>query len=266
MVAANTPNKFSFSFRTGGKDGLWGLWFSYKGEDHLITPWALAKSTDYYYSAKRFFVDSPLAVDYTYCDGDNEWLLVERTEEHEWEKYIDWGVDYPERVANEFYALYDHAVIRLQKTAYTSVRMIVDAMACLLKINERITVPSEAIGAAVEKNGDAVIRIGSRKVFFHADDYKGFHPEAIRHDLEHLVFHDKTTIRWQGLYITVERIRKHYAVVAISGESMSHDIEIAGICNDMAFIAKLHRLLCSAYEGVKRSEPILNYLKSGICL
>lgn len=209
-------NPVPFSFRQGGKDGKWGIWCTL-GEDLelLINPLRLCESLDENGIFSNFFLSEGPDRSELPPIGD---LYIEDppcvAETYIWEfrKHDFSGValsferdEYILGVLDALQTLYRHAVINGKETAYLDnegfARRLLHARATSSeyldndirkkKSQKRLRLPVEPFRAALGDGWRMTLGIGGRERTFFLADVK---PDLFRHELEHLVFHDETSL------------------------------------------------------------------------
>ena len=285
------PVTIPLGFRRGGNAGLLGIWFSFCGKDYLVNPLRLAFSLSAWQNVEYFF-----------CRENGNWptFQVTRTAEDPvsgdfiWEFNLEqtrrtwmyWDKnDYIRKVATSLSALYEYVVRGEKGSAYAGSTtliltalemMLVSLKDCRLLPSIHLPIVVEPFSAQFERGQGLSISIGGRNILLpsiHEDPY------ALRHDLEHIVFHEETSISLTGpqdetciLSIRIPECQKSNNLpetlrgknwVAVSAHFINdlEDLEIAGFCDEQQVLSSLYGTLIEAFPEAVRCLPIEDYLE-----
>ena len=295
-----SPKQIPLAFRKGGMSSRMGIWFSYRDKDLLVDPVTLAASLEGYKRWHGFFVPEfgesggglpdleytehdPVMGDYDWRFNDG-WSLLPLT----WEQTF-----YESAVVKSICALYEHAVVFSRETAYGpgNVQYIARSVTRLLAIDYAHSVLKD-ISFEVESfrtafvSGKNKISVGfgdCRQVFF---DSSKASRNALLHDLEHMVYHDETTLHFPEQkvgymsgtgYVHLKRIvvpndgsfpdwlrgRRLMLVSAQGIDPMADDIvSIAAVCDESEVLASLYHGLFLAYLQTEQSRPLEEHIEN----
>ena len=206
-----------FSFRQGGKEGKWGIWCTFDEDSGLLgDPRCLCETLDENGLFSNFFIPEE--------PGSPESLPVEDihiedppcvAETYIWEIPLEGhtGIalhfvedEYILAVLTALQALYRHSVMEGKETAYirdhsSFARYLLHAREAssdylfdkkrMRKFQKLLRLPLEPFHAEMGPGLRMTMGVGDReKTFMLADT----DPDAFRHEMEHLVFHDETSL------------------------------------------------------------------------
>lgn len=288
------PRPIPLDFRKGGKDGLLGIWFSFDGEDYLVNPLRLAFSLSGWQNVEFFFCrdsgghhanwpsfqvtrtdEDPVSGDFIWTFNLDQttcpWIF--------WERH-----SYIRKVATSLTMLYEYVVRGEKGSAYAGSSaliltalemMLVSLKDCRLLPSIHLPIVVEPFSARFERGQGLSISIGGRNILLpsiHEDPY------ALRHDLEHIVFHEETSISLtgpqnetgiltiripeclEGRYLPNTLRGKHWVAISAHYLNDFEDLEIAGFCDEKQVIFSLYDAFVKAFPKAVRCRPIEAYL------
>lgn len=224
------PTRFTLSFRQGGANHKWGLWFSLGANDFLVNPEVLAKTIS---SGGRFtniffreYLDNcvPLPLPFKKLIIRNDpW----NAPSYNWElEGVDGStlalsfdrVEYIKTSYEALRSLFRFQVIDGRDAAYEVMDLAQWVTGCLADARHRIgfaveqiqnsprqeewagldlSLPVERFSASLNEAHMLTLGIGSRSYMLSLLEIVA---EEFRHNLEHLIFHDRTSITWEDPY------------------------------------------------------------------
>ena len=297
------PTHFTLAFRQGGVNRKWGLWFSLGANDFLVNPEVLAKTLS---SGGRFtniffrdYLDGCMLLPLSFKKliiRDDPWNVPS----YKWElDGVDGStlalsfdrVEYIKTIYEALRALYQFQLIDGRDTAYKIMDLghwvtesLVDARRRIsLAVGEiqnspnqedwtglDLSLPVESFVASLDEADMLTLHIGSRSYMLSLLEIVA---EEFRHNLEHLIFHDRTSITWEDPYcnwmekaIELKRQSIHLLSnerpVLLVTEEEGLGGNFTGFCDEAEVVLALAEVFQQRYPGSSLGEPLENRLST----
>lgn len=297
-----TFNSIPFSFRRGGADGKWGIWLDYDDDvELLVSPGALAETLAGRGVFPHFILnqdpwgDRPLPIEILFIED-----IPSVAETYIWRLRAPGGdfgreirfprIKYIEGVLKALRDLYEHLVIAKKDSAYLDEG--IHAAECFLlcrdnnqdyllgsaafkKARELLSLPIEAFETHLLERDDFTLKVGGRTVRLNLSEVNA---DEFRHDLEHLLFRDETSLFLRGAdrpdpengtlpgcgnrELVIRRTRPleweegEDAVLLYLRSVDAEGIPIAGFCREEEVLSSLCALFLERFPGLPIGHPL----------
>lgn len=302
------PTHFTLAFRQGGANYEWGLWLSLGANDFLVNPEVLAQTIS---SSGKFpniffrdYLDScePLPLPFKELTiHDEPWNATS----YNWAlEGLDGSilalsfdrVEYIKTTYEALRELYHFHIIDGRNTTYKVVDQEHWITECLVEARCRISfvveqiqnsanqedwtkldlsLPVESFTASVDNAKMLTLYIGSRSYMLSLLEILA---EEFRHNLEHLIFHDTTSITWEDPYcnwmektIALKRQSIHLlsnerpVLLVMEEEGLGGNF--TGFCDEAEVVLALAAVFQQRYPDSSLGEPLehkLSALREGV--
>lgn len=285
------------SFRKGGRYKEYGIWYSMDGLETLVNPCLLAYSLGHTTGGVDFFIPDQFnempALDKSEIDP---FLLS--LEGYRWSFEDEFALDivwdefsYQKVVMQALMDLYNYAVVDCRGQAYghnlgpisESIQIVIESLGLTCNAFPFPVKAEPFIATFNQDNTSFHLSIDSvRNISF---NYGKTDPQALLHDLEHIVFHKKTTLSFPGQenaivrrtgIVMLERIDIDEYTKRAKGQSDGRLIRIycenidsplnplttriTGICDEKIAVSRLYSTLLACFPSLGRSKALDSFI------